>query len=147
MTPPVTAQSKAIVRCHCGNLRPYAECCGRFHQGESPETAVQLLRARYSAYVLLLEDYLLDTWHPSTRPPDFCLAETYSTRWLGLDVRSQVVAGDRASIEFIARYRIGTGAAQQQNEISRFVREDGRWYYLDGELPPSKTVYVPPKKR
>ena len=141
------AHSIAIVRCHCGNLRPYAECCGRFHQGEAPETAQQLLRARYSAYVLLLEDYLLETWHPSTRPPDFCLAETFSTRWLGLDIRSQALAGNRASIEFIARYRIGTGAAQQQNEISRFVREDGRWLYLDGELPPPKPTYVNPRKR
>jgi SEC-C motif-containing protein len=143
----VPAHSIAIARCHCGNLRPYAECCGRFHQGEVPESAQQLLRARYSAYVLMLEDYLLETWHPSTRPPDFCLAETYSTRWLGLEIRSQVQAGDRASIEFIARYRIGTGPAQQQNEISRFVREDGRWLYLDGEIPPPKPTYVNPRKR
>ena len=106
-----------------------------------------MLRARYSAYVLLLEEYLLETWHPSSRPPDFCLAETYNTRWLGLDIRSQVHAGDRTRIEFVARYRIGTAPAQQQNEISRFVREDGRWLYLDGEIPLPAPTYVNPRKR
>ena len=141
------AQPSPIARCHCGNLRPYAECCGRFHNGELPETAQQLMRARYSAYVLMLEDYLLETWHPSTRPPDFCLAETIGTRWLGLDVRSQQQTGDRATIEFIARFRVGNGPAQQQNEISRFVREDGCWYYLDGEFPPPLPTYVQPRKR
>jgi SEC-C motif-containing protein len=124
-----------IARCPCGNMRAYAECCGRFHGGDAPDTAQQLVRARYSAYVLMLEDYLLATWHPSTRPPDLCLADSIGTRWLGLELNSHTQGGDRAQVEFTARYRYGGGPAQQQNEVSRFVREDGAWLYLDGEFP------------
>jgi SEC-C motif-containing protein len=129
-----------IARCHCGNLRAYDDCCGRFHRGEQPDAAAQLMRARYSAFVLMLEGYLLQTWHPSTRPPDLCLADSIGTRWLGLDMKAQAQGGDRAQVEFTARYRLGGGPAQQQNEISRFVREDGIWYYLDGEFPERKPV-------
>jgi len=93
------------------------------------------MRSRYSAYVLHLEDYLLATWHPSTRPAKLDLADSESTRWLGLEIRSQQQTADSARIEFIARYRIGDGPVQRQHEISRFVREEGRWYYLDGEFP------------
>ncbi len=131
-----------IARCPCGNLRAYDICCGRFHRGDAPDSAQQLMRARYSAYVLMLEDYLLATWHPSTRPPEFCLADSIGTRWLGLDLKSHHRAGAWAQVEFIARYRIGSGPAQQQNEISRFVLEDGCWYYLDGEFPPVKLSFA-----
>ena len=125
-----------ITHCSCGNPRPYADCCGRFHLGESADSAQKLMRSRYSAYVLHLEDYLLATWHPSTRPPTLDLADSESTRWLGLEIRSQQQTAESARIEFIARYRIGNGPVQRQHEISRFQREDGRWYYLDGEFPP-----------
>ncbi|CAN5329058.1 YchJ family protein [soil metagenome] len=129
-------------RCPCGNLRAYEICCGRFHRGDVAETAQQVMRARYSAYVLMLEDYLLATWHPATRPPEFCLADSIGTRWLGLDLKSHHRGGDWAQVEFIARYRVGSGPAQQQNEISRFIHEDGCWYYLDGEFPPAKSSYA-----
>lgn len=131
----MNANPAPIRNCSCGNPRPYTECCGRFHAGAWAESAQQLLRSRYSAYERWLEDYLLETWHPSTRPPELSLADSYGTRWLGLDIRSRHQAGDIAWIEFIARFRVGQGPAQQQNEISRFVREEGRWYYLDGEFP------------
>jgi hypothetical protein len=54
--------------CPCGSGRPYAACCGRLHGGEPAATAEELMRSRYSAYVLGLEAYLLATWHASTRP-------------------------------------------------------------------------------
>lgn len=88
------------------------------------------MRSRYSAYVLGLEGYLLATWHPSTRPPALDLASEPQPKWLGLEVKVQTEAGDRATVEFVARYRVG-GRAQRLHEISRFVREDGGWYYLD----------------
>lgn len=140
--PPLPVNPVTIARCPCGNLRAYDACCGRFHRGDAPETAQQLMRARYSAYVLMLESYLLATWHPSTRPPEFCLADSIGTRWLGLDLKSHHLGGEWAQVEFIARYRLGTGPAQQQNEISRFVREQGCWYYLDGEFPPARTSHA-----
>ena len=91
------------------------------------------MRSRYSAYVLKLEDYLLATWHPDTRPSELDLAADDS-KWLGLAVKSHVTQDENhASVEFVARYRIA-GKGYRLHEISRFVREGGRWYYRDGEL-------------
>lgn len=92
------------------------------------------MRSRYSAYVLRLAPYLLSTWHVSTRPATLDLADD-TTRWLGLDVKRHIIDGpDSATVEFVARYKIGSRAHRLQ-EISRFVREDGCWFYVDGEFP------------
>jgi SEC-C motif-containing protein len=97
--------------------------------------AEALMRSRYSAYVGGNADYLLATWHPTTRPAPLDLGGEPPVRWLGLQVRRHTVTGaDTAVVEFVARYRIGN-RAQRLHETSRFVREGGRWYYLDGEFP------------
>lgn len=117
--------------CPCGG-KDYAACCGRFiEHGELPQTAEQLMRSRYSAYVLKNEAYLKATWHPSTRPTE-PVVEDDGGKWLGLEVRKHVPAGERATVEFVARYKIG-GRAHRLHEISNFVREDGRWYYVDAD--------------
>ena len=119
--------------CPCGGPA-YQECCGRFIDGgQVPQTAEQLMRSRYTAYVLRNEAYLKTTWHPSTRPGEALLEEN-GGKWLGLEVRRHVPAGDRAMVEFVARYKLG-GRAHRLHEISNFVREDGRWYYVDGSFP------------
>jgi SEC-C motif-containing protein len=119
-------------------LRAYGDCCGRFHAGEPADNAQKLMRSRYSAYVLRLEDYLLATWHASTRPASLDLSKSDTPHWLGLEIRSQQQGIDSARIEFIARYRLNSvGPIQRQHEISRFVREGDRWFYLDGEPPPA----------
>ncbi len=120
--------------CPCGSGAVYARCCGRLHSGaENAPTAEALMRSRYSAYVLKLEDYLLATWHASTRPSELDIAAD-GTKWLGLDVRRHVPSDDtHAIVEFVARYRIA-GRGHRLQEVSRFVREDGRWYYVDGDL-------------
>ena len=88
------------------------------------------MRSRYSAYVLCLTEYLLATWHASTRP-QFLQMET-ATRWLGLEVRRHLATGtDAAEVEFVARYRVRGGSAVRLHEHSRFVHEHGRWFYLD----------------
>ena len=93
------------------------------------------MRSRYAAYVIRLHEYLLATWHPSTRPAELDLADD-PTKWLGLEVRRHTVQdADHASVEFVARYRIA-GRGHRLHELSRFVREDGRWYYVDGEFVP-----------
>ena len=93
------------------------------------------MRSRYSAYVGQLADYLLATWHPTTRPSELYLAAD-GTKWLGLEVkRQQVIDAHHATVEFVARYRIA-GRGHRLHELSRFVREDGRWYYVDGDLAP-----------
>jgi len=119
--------------CPCGGS-DYAGCCGRYHGGTPAPDAAALMRSRYSAYVLRLEAYLLATWHPDTRPATLDLAAD-DAKWLGLEVRRHVQeSADRATVEFVARYKIG-GRAHRLHEISRFVREQGRWFYLDGVFP------------
>jgi SEC-C motif-containing protein len=108
-------------------------CCERWHRGEAAPSAELLMRSRYSAYVLGLHDYLLATWHPKTRPTPQDL-QGDDARWLGLDVRSAQEHGDEATVEFVARYRVA-GRAHRLHETSRFLREDGRWFYVDGTFP------------
>ena len=91
------------------------------------------MRSRYSAYVLKLEDYLLATWHTTTRPSELDLAAD-GTKWLGLEVKKHALQDDsHATVEFVARYRIA-GKGHRLHELSRFVREEGRWYYVDGDM-------------
>jgi len=91
------------------------------------------MRSRYCAFVLGDDAYLIETWHPSTRPPVTALTDP-ATRWLGLEVRRHGVEdADHATVEFVARSKHG-GRASRLHETSRFVREGGRWYYLDGEV-------------
>lgn len=91
------------------------------------------MRSRYSAFVLGLADYLRATWHATTRPASLDLDEEPRPKWLGLEVKRQHTTGpDAAIVEFVARCRIG-GRGQRLHEVSRFVREDGRWYYVDAD--------------
>ena len=126
-----------LTPCPCGNPVGYTECCGPLHDGATvAASAEQLMRSRYSAYVLRREDYLLASWHADTRPASLRLAaQQPAPSWLGLEIRRhETVDDDHATVEFVARYRLGGGRAQRQHETSRFVREYGCWYYLDGEL-------------
>ena len=124
---------KAAEACPCGRPRPYAECCGRLHAGVAAADAESLMRSRYCAYVLGREDYLLATWHATTRPAMLDLAHGPQPKWLGLEVMSSTESGDEAGVEFVALCRIG-GRARRLREQSRFLREQGRWYYLDGVM-------------
>lgn len=125
--------------CPCGRTdprhRPLAsdDCCGRWALTPAPD-AESLMRSRYSAFVREDADYLLATWHPTTRPATVHLEP--GLRWLGLEVRAARATGDdRGEVEFVARCRpAGPGPAQRLHERSRFLREDGRWYYLDGDI-------------
>lgn len=91
------------------------------------------MRSRYSAHVMGLLDYLCDTWHPSTRPATM-EPNPPGLKWLGLDVKRHVVQDDdHAQVEFVARSRL-QGKGRRMHEISRFVRENGRWLYVDGDM-------------
>jgi SEC-C motif-containing protein len=118
--------------CPCGG-KTYARCCAPcIEEGMPAQTAEQLMRSRYTAYTLGKDAYLHDTWHASTRPSG-SISET-GTKWLGLDVRRHEQNGDEAIVEFIARYKIG-GRAHRLHEVSSFVREEGKWFYVDGTFP------------
>lgn len=116
--------------CPCSPDRDYAACCAPLHRGTPAPDAAALMRSRYSAYALGLHGYVLDTWHASTRPS--ALEPDPAVRWLGLAVRGHVATDDTAEVEFVARWRSGGASAQRLHERSRFVREGGRWFYVDG---------------
>lgn len=110
---------------------PYDTCCGRHHSGLPAPTAEALMRSRYSAFVLDELDYLLATWHTSTRPASL-IPNPPGLKWLGLEVRRHaLIDSHHATVEFVARHKLG-GRAQRRQEVSRFVREEGRWFYVDG---------------
>ncbi len=121
---------KTPADCPCGGGR-YTTCCGRWHAGAPAPTAVDLMRSRYSAFVLGLADYLLATWHPDKRPATLNLNDSPAPKWIGLDVCAHAEDGDQASVEFVARYKVG-GRAHRLHETSRFLRIDGKWFYFDG---------------
>ena len=124
--------------CPCrtpADAQPYAACCGRYHAGplhlQAPD-AEALMRSRYTAFVRDELDYLRATWHPETRPASLD-PNPPGLKWLGLEVRSHTpIDGDHATVEFVARHKLG-GRAERLHELSRFVREDGRWLYIDGQ--------------
>ena len=92
------------------------------------------MRSRYTAYTLQREDYLLATWHSATRPSALGLAEDVPTQWIGLQVkRHEQTDAEHARVEFVARYKMN-GRAYRLHEISRFVRENEKWFYVDGEI-------------
>lgn len=121
--------------CPCGSSNKIEDCCGRYIDGgEAAPTAEALMRSRYTAYTRLREDYLLSTWHASTRPVTLRLADEAPIRWLGLVVkRHELQDADHAAVEFVARYKVN-GRAHRLHEASRFVREAGRWLYVDGKV-------------
>ncbi|MFO0804398.1 MAG: YchJ family metal-binding protein [Gemmataceae bacterium] len=122
-----------IEQCPCGSALAYAACCGRWHKGEPAPSAEALMRSRYAAFVRGDARYLLDTWHPSTRPPTIVFDP--KLKWLGLKiVAGETMANDAAEVEFIARYRIGVASVKHLHERSRFVRECERWLYVDGDI-------------
>jgi len=124
--------------CPCGRLDgrghalAYQQCCQPYLEDDhNALDAVSLMRSRYTAFVLEREPYLLMTWHAEHRPAglDFDL----EAKWLGLEVRAYRQWDDKhAEVEFVARNRVA-GRAVRLHELSRFLKEDGRWYYLDGK--------------
>lgn len=130
--------------CPCGSGLNYATCCGVFHSGERiPTTAEQLMRSRYSAFSRKMPQYLLDTLHPDKRSPNE-LSELQQAvtkgNWLGLQIIScrQGTAEDETGwVAFRAAYD-DQGAPAILEENSRFLKENGRWYYIDGQFAPDK---------
>ena len=121
--------------CPCESKKPYSVCCEPYHNGIAAPTAEALMRSRYTAFALSLEEYLLQTWHPETRPSTLNLAEDAATKWLGLQVKNTAnISEKKATVEFVARYKIA-GKAERLHELSEFERIEGRWYYLVGSEP------------
>ena len=122
------------MRCPCrkkSEMVAYADCCEPYHTGLRPApTAEALMRSRYAAFALGKADYVHATWHASTRPVSAELPP--GQEWVQLRLLEAKTEGDRATVEFFARWRNG-GRTETLHEVSRFVREVGRWLYVDGD--------------
>ena len=129
------------MNCYCCSNKTYADCCQPFIDGKSkPATAETLMRSRYSAYVLKDVDYLLHTTHPSTRR----FFDRESTKnwarqsaWQKLEVIS--IADGNAkdkigTVEFKAYYLDSNSQPHIHHEHSRFIKELGKWFYVDGKV-------------
>jgi SEC-C motif-containing protein len=123
--------------CPCGLPAVYGDCCGRYHAGPLAglaPTPEALMRSRYTAFVLDVRAYLLETWHASQRPASIEAPEP-GLRWLGLSVQASGMLGpDEGWVRFVARSKLG-GRAHRLEETSRFVREAGHWFYVDAIAP------------
>jgi len=122
--------------CPCGSKRDYDKCCESFHKGASvPETAEELMRSRYAAFVKAEITYLKNTCWPKFQR-DFDEAgyrsrATHST-WLGLEILEKedgTAVDTTGTITFIATSLIN-GAFDRQREKSLFRKKSGRWYYV-----------------
>lgn len=116
--------------CPCQSGRAYDQCCGPYLRGEPAPTPVALMRARYSAYALGDAAYVKSSWHPDTRPDTLNLPS--GDNWLGLAVLDSAENGATGRVHFRATCRDDDGFAVLE-ERARFVCEQGRWFYRDGE--------------
>ena len=124
--------------CPCGSSRRETACCGPFLDGSrQAATAEELMRSRYTAYTRADAKYLIATLHPSKRSDDDevnILAWARNSRFTGLSVLKTKAGKAKDSegvVEFVARFSDADGTCAHR-EISRFVKEDGRWWYLEG---------------
>ncbi|MBI5462149.1 MAG: SEC-C domain-containing protein [Gammaproteobacteria bacterium] len=130
--------------CPCGSGRSFAVCCAPALSGQClPETAEALMRSRFTAFVRGDSAYLLSSWYPRTRPVRLDLSD--QPAWQGLEiVRSDAgtTTDNEAQVEFIAHFRSDAGAGRL-HERSNFVREHGRWLYVDGAILPATSPAKP----
>lgn len=120
--------------CPCGSSIAYTECCGLFHSGEEkPVTAVALMRSRFTAYALHKANYLLNTWDATLRPTSIDFSDD-NINWLRLEIVNTKKGGapdSKGTVEFKAYYS-QQGEECVMHEVSKFIKHEGRWFYLDG---------------
>jgi SEC-C motif-containing protein len=136
-----------MAKCPCGTGKEFAGCCEPYILGkERPSTAETLMRSRYTAYARVELDYLFDSLHRRSRKHH----DAKETRewaenslWQGLEVLATEGGGaedEQGTVEFVARYKIkSTGEDVEHREIAEFEKDEGRWYFVDGN-----TVGPPP---
>jgi SEC-C motif-containing protein len=123
--------------CPCGSGSSYGGCCKPIHTDGAGlgTTAEQLMRARYSAYVGHNGDFLRQSWHPDQRPNSLSFSDDQT--WHGLTIIETTGGGaleKEGTVEFKARFKRG-GDHFELHELSSFVREGGKWVYVDGFNP------------
>lgn len=117
--------------CPCGSGLQFDLCCRRFLAGETlPQTPLELMRSRYTAYTRHDSRYIRQTWYPGSRP-ESAMETDPAIKWTRLEIIRCHADQNDGLVEFIAHYKIN-GRARKMHETSRFLRENGQWYYLDG---------------
>ena len=118
--------------CYCGSGTAFSHCCQPYLLGlTQPQTVEALMRSRFCAYLTHHAEYLLASWHPSTRPPNMEFEP--QLKWVDLQVQGAEQVENSGRVQFSARYKLN-GRMQTLRENSRFTREEGCWYYLDGDI-------------
>jgi SEC-C motif-containing protein len=124
-------------RCPCSSGETFDACCEPYLTGSvDAPTAEKLMRSRFTAFAVGDVAYLRTSWHPDTAPAELELDP--DQRWYRLDILAADAGGlfdETGTVQFEARYKHPDGAGTM-SEISRFVRVDGRWRYLDGVVAP-----------
>lgn len=126
--------------CPCGSNRKFAQCCNRYLSGAKPAPIAEaLMRSRYTAYTLGNVDYILATWAQQTRQSVNSASLVKScneTEYLSLKIIAKN-AGTRkhsqGQVEFEVKFK-HLGKLQTHQETSNFIKQDGLWYYLDGDV-------------
>ena len=128
--------------CPCGSKKPLQYCCQMYlSQKKKPETAEKLMRSRYTAFCRGNIDYLINTLHPDKRDSkdrQELQQSIKNTKWLGLtiiDTQKGKKNDSTGIVEFEAIYQ--TDEPKQLHERSQFVKTQGQWFYVDGEILPS----------
>lgn len=145
-------ESVETLECPCGSGSTYGECCQPFVTGAAfAETAEQMMRSRYSAYTFVAMDYILETTHPSQREdfdPESSKEWAEESTWHGLEVESVTKGGaddTEGVVTFVAHYT-QDGKTYKHHERASFTKEDGRWFFVDGEpVMPKPYVREQPK--
>jgi SEC-C motif-containing protein len=131
--------------CSCGSQLEYAECCEPLIAGKRPaETAEQLMRSRYTAYVKGSIEYLYETTHPNHRKGydhEGTREWAQNSKWQGLEIVSSQGGPDDSVglVEFIARYLDGD-TEYLHHEEGKFRKLDGAWYFVDGKMVGPKPI-------
>lgn len=138
--------------CPCGSSRPFAECCRPIITGEArAETAEQLMRSRYSAYVKKEMAWLRESLHPDHRADyDEASSRAWAERaeWHGIEILNRVKGGpadEQGTVEFVVSFT-ENDVRQEHREVSSFQKTGGAWYFTTGKpLGPRPVVRQGPK--
>lgn len=136
--------------CLCNSNKIYESCCEPLHKGQVANSAEALMRSRYTAFALHLHDYLLSSWHPSTRPENIELSQ--HTQWRRLEIIDASNDDVKGRVHFKAYYQepsqntniqithSSTSQTAMQwhliEETSAFIFESGHWFYVSGDYQP-----------
>ena len=123
--------------CPCGSQMKYKLCCQKYHKGAHPKDALTLMKSRYTAYAVGDAKYISKTTHPKNSEynedkkewqksiENFCKENSF----LGLEIESYADVGEYSFVTFKAKFADGI-----LQEKSRFIKHEGLWLYLDGEI-------------